>query len=539
MGRALNSARAVAALCAAALGARPAVSQVAGGSSENQPSWLVTWSPLETRADLPRRLPFVDGAGGLLLPPPRVGQFWTAGNPAALQHELSDTLTDFGVTLAHESGSLRRPLDPGASSQRRASAMGWMPLTERVAVIGGVTLEQETFDPGSHADVVEAYPTSPFVTIDTSISATRNTGARLEGAVSTRFGTWGLGLALGYDALERETISAGLVRRSRRAVPGATLGLTKQIGAIRLGPYGRWHSSAETVYLIERAGEGLVIQLEGLRDVQPLDILSFYYRRIEETTPTAGWSVAGPLGRGSWALYVERSWLRQRLTRQEADNPASDTWDAVAWSGGGAYQRPLRARALLTVELRYMKLRGDGDLALDSTGVIFRANESAIVGSAEVRVLPDSSHLAVAIGLQVRWEHRQRDALTVPIAAEVTGLTNSVTIVLGRQLSSRLFGTATLGTAGYSANSSYPAPYALGSIYQTYELPEYDLASRPAHPWLGAIGLRWTASPRTSLWLTAAAQHVSPSKEGLTASFGPRGSRSFVDLSVGVKLAPH
>ena len=148
-------------------------------------------------------------------------------------------------------------------------------------------------------------------------------------------------------------------------------------------------------------------------------------------------------------------------------------------------------------------------------------------------------HLAVAIGLQVRWEHRQRDALTVPIAAEVTGLTNSVTIVLGRQLSSRLFGTATLGTAGYSANSSYPAPYALGPIYQIYELPEYDLASRPAHPWLGAIGLRWTASPRTSLWLTAAAQHVSPSKEGLTASFGPRGSRSFVDLSVGVKLAPH
>src|SRR6266566_3140492 len=205
MGRALRPppARALVVLCAA-LGARPALSQVAGSSSENQPSWLVTWSPLETRADLPRRLPFVDGAGGLLLPPPRVGQFWTAGNPAALQHELSDTLTDFGVTLAHESGSLRRPLDPGASSQRRASAMGWMPLTERVAVIGGVTLEQETFDPGSHADVVEAYPTSPFVTIDTSISATRNTGARLEGAVSTRFGTWGLGLALGYDALRSE-----------------------------------------------------------------------------------------------------------------------------------------------------------------------------------------------------------------------------------------------------------------------------------------------------------------------------------------------
>ena len=541
MGRALSPspARALVLLCAAALGARSAASQVAGGSSENQSSWLVTWSPLESRADLPRRLPFVGGPGGLLLPPPRVGLFWTAGNPAALQHELSDTLTDFGMTLSHESGSLRRPLDPRASSLRHASAIGWMPLSERVAVVGALTLDQETFDPGSHADVIEAYPTSPFVTLDTSTAATRRTGARLEGAVSTRLGSWGLGVALGYDALERETINAGLVRRSRRAVPGATLGLTKQIGAIRLGPYVRWHSSAETVYLIERAGEGLVIQLEGLRDVQPLDILSFYYRRIEEMTPTVGWSLGGPLRRANWTLYVERSWLHERLTRQEADNPASDKWDAGAWSGGGAYQRPIGARTSLTVDVRYMKLRGDGDLALDSIGVIFRANESAIVGSAEIRALPDSTRLAVAIGLQVRWEHRLRDALTVPIAGEVTGLTNSVTIQLGRQLSSRLFGTATLGTASYSANSSYPAPSALGPIYQTYVLPEYDLASRPAHPWLGALGLRWTVSARTSLWLTATGQRVSPSKPGLTASFGPDGSRSVINISAGVRLAPH
>jgi len=536
VGRALSPfpARGLALLCAATLGARSAIAQVAGGSSQNQPSWLVMWGPLETRADLPRRLPFVGGAGDLLLPPPRVGLFWTAGNPAALQYELRDTLTDFGVHLAHESGSLQRPLDPRASSQRRASAIGWMPLNQRVAVIGTVALDQETFDPGSHADVVEAYPTSPFVTVDTSTSGTRRTGARLAGAVSTRLGSWGLGVALGYDALERETINAGLVRRSRRAVPGATLGLTKQIGGLRLGPYARWHSSAETVYLIERAGQGLVIQLEGLRDVQPLDILAFYYRRIEETTPTVGWSLGG----GSWTLYAERSWLRERLTRQEADNPASDKWDADAWSAGGAYQRSVGARTLFTLDLRYTKLRGDGDLALDSAGVIFRANESAIVGSAEVRVLPDSTRLALAIGLQVRWEHRLRDALTVPIAAEVTGLTNSVTVQLGRQLSSRLFGTATLGTANYSANSSYPAPSTLGPTYQTYELPEYDLASRPAHPLLGAIGVRWTASERTSLWFTATGQRVSPSKEGLTSAFGPTGSRSLVTASFGVRLSP-
>ncbi len=514
--------------------ARTAIAQVAG--LPEQPSWLATWSPVEERADLPRRLPFVGAlSGGVLLPSPRVGLFWTAGNPAALHAELSDTLTDFSLTLARESGSLRRPLDPGRDVHRRAGALGWIPLTPRIALIGDVSVDQQTLDPGGYSDVIEPYSTSPFVTLDTSLSGTRLTSARLEGAVGAQVGNWGVGLALGYDALERETINAGLIRRSRRTLPGATLGVTRQLGRIRLGPYARWRNRAETVYLIERTSQGLVIQLEGLRDVTPLDILSFYYRRIEETTPTVGWSV----GTRNWTVFAERSWLRERLTRQEADNPASDTWDADAFSAGGAYQRSAGSRGLLTVDLRYTTLRGDGDLALDSSGVIFIARESAVTGSAEFRLLPDSLQWALTLGLQVRWEHRVRDALTIPIEAKVTGLTNSVSVELGHYLAPGWFAAATLGLGGYSANSSYPAPSSLGATYQTYLLGEYDLASRPARPWLGAVGLRWSVNPRTSLWFTATGRHVSPTKEGLTASYGPTGARSVVDVSVGVRLAPH
>jgi hypothetical protein len=506
------------------------------GTESAQPGWLETWSPLQARADLPRRLPSVGAVpASLLLPPPRVGLFWTAGNPGALLEELSDTRTDFALALGHESGPLRRPLDPRERSVRQASGMGWTPVDARLALLGRVVFDQEHFDPGARADVVEAYPTSPFVTLDTSTTATRRTRVRLEGAASLQLGAWGLGLALGYEAREHQTIEAGFVRRTRQTVPGATIGLTRTVGPVRFGPYARWRSRAETIFLIERAAEGLVVQLEGLRDVPPLEILSLYYRRIEEDIPSAGWSIAGSLGGGNWTLYAERSWLRERLTRQERDDPAQDAWDANGWSAGGAYQRLVGRRTLFTLDARHTTLRGNGDLALDSTGVIFQAVERAVVTSADLRVLPDTGGWALVVGVQVRWEHRLRDALTVPIAAEITGLTSGVSVEVGRVLSPRVFATATIGSASYSANSSFPSPTALGPVYRAYVLPEYDLASRPAQLWMGAVGVRWTVSPGTSLWMRATGERVSPTRPGPT-SFGPSGSRSVVGATIGVTL---
>jgi len=493
-----------------------------------------TWSPLEPRADLPRRFPRVNAVPSLLLPTPRVGLFWTAGNPAGLRAELTDTRTDFALATSHESGALRRPLDPGASTLRQASGLGWTPVDSRLALLGRVVIDQERFDPGTHADVVEAYPTSPFVPLDTSSTATRRTRVRLEGGAGLQLGVWGLGLTLGYEAREHQTIAAGLVRRTRQTMPGATIGLTRRLGSVRLGPYARWRNRAETIFLIERAAQASVIQLEGLRDVRPFDILSFYYRRIEEDIPSVGWAVAGPLGGGTWSLYAERSWLRERLTRQEANDPAEDAWDVNAWDGGGAYQR-MFGRTILTVDARYTRLRGDGDLALDSTGVILQAAERAACAAVELRLGPDTIGWSLAVGVQVRWEYRLRDALTVPIAAHVMGLTEGASVEVGRAFSPRLFATATVGFAAYSANSSFPSPTALGPVYRSYILPEYDLASRPAQPWLGAVAVQWKVGPRTSLWVRATGERVSPTRSGPT-SFGPDGSRSVVGASVGVTL---
>lgn len=534
----MSRAHAIAALFATILGAGSLAAQTSAFNPESaRPSWLEAWSPLAPRADLPRRLPYVGGTpASLLLPAPRVGLFWTAGNPAGLRDELTDTRSDFAVAGGRQSGTFRRPLDPAENSLRQASGMGWTPVDQRLALLGRVVLDQERFDPGARADVVEAYPTSPFVTLDTSTTATRRTRARLEGAASLRLGAWGLGLSLGYETREHQTIEAGLVRRIRQTLPGATIGLTRTVGSVRLGPYARWRNRAETIFVIERAAEGLVVQLEGLREVNPLEILSFYYRRIEEDIPSTGFSVAGPLGRASWTLYAERSWLRERLTRQEQNDPAEDTWDAGAWSAGGAFQRPVGRRALLTLDARYAILRGEGDLALDTLGVIFRAAERSLAGSAELRLSPDSLGWGLVLGAQVRYERRKRDDLSLPIGSKVTGLTTGVSVEVGRQVSPGVLITATVAYAGYSANSAFPSPFALGPVYRAYVLPEYDMASRTAHPWLGAVGVRWRVGPITSLWMRTIGERVSPTRQQGPTAFGPSGSRSVVGASIGVTL---
>jgi hypothetical protein len=524
------------ALTTASLAARLLAAQVTGlGPATVRPAWLETWSPLQPRADLPRHLPFVGFMPASLALPPRLGLFWTAGNPAALRDELADTRTDFAIAWDRQQGTWHRPLDPPQSSDRQASAMGWSPVDQRLALLGRVALDQERFEPGSRADIFEAYSSSPFVTLDTSTTPTRHTRVALEGAGGLHLGGWGLGLALGYEARDRETIEAGLIRRTRQVVPAASIGLTRSLGALRFGPYARWRKRAETIFLIERAGQGLAIQLEGLRDVRPLDILSYYYRRIEEDMPSAGWSAAGQLGGGTWALYGERASLRQRLTSQEVNHPAQDTWIAGAWTAGGAYQHPAGRRTLLTLHTRYTTLRGDANLALDTNGVIFHAAEREWTSSAELRLQPDTTGWALMAGVEVRWETRLRDALTVPVAARITAVTNSVVVEVGRALSRRLFAAGTGGYAYYSSSAAFPAPTALGPMYRTYILPEYDVASRPAQSWLGAVSLRWAANAKTHLWTTAGAEQAAPVRPGPT-SFGPDGSRSTLFAAAGVSI---
>lgn len=523
------------ALLLATAAALPASAQSSFLSGEQPPFGMQhAWSPLQARSDLPRRLPAVHvTSGSLLLAVTPVGLFWTAGNPAALRDELTEGRADYAIGSGRETGSLRRPLDPVAAASRTVSAHGGAVVGERLAFFGGALMDQQEFDPGAYADVNEAYPSSPFVTIDTSLSATRRTRVRVEGALSVRVSQWALGTAVGYEAHERQTIASGLVRRTRYVLPGITAGVTRRLGSLRFGPYARLRGRAETVFLIERQGEGVAVQLEGFREAPRIEVLGAYYRRIEERIPSVGWSAGGPGLGGSWSAHIERGWLRERLTRQENNDPAEDRWDVGSWNGALAFQRPVGPRSLFTLLAHHAALRGEGDLALDAVGPIFRADERATSVRAEWRAHGDSLSWSFVTGLHAMLEHRVRDALTIPIAAAQTGLTTVLSVEAGRHLTRRLFMTGTVATGHYSASSSVPAPFAMGPTYRQYVLPEYDLLSRPARPMLLGVALRWASGADSWLWVKGSNTHVSTLEEPAT-SFGADGSRTALALAVGV-----
>jgi hypothetical protein len=100
-----------------------------------------------------------------------------------------------------------------------------------------------------------------------------------------------------------------------------------------------------------------------------------------------------------------------------------------------------------------------------------------------------------------------------------------------------------LGTISFPTSTRIPAAQqvflrgvlSLGATYDRYILPEYDLIARRMQPWMGAVAIRSTANARTALWLKAIGETVSPARTAPT-SYGPSGSRSAVNVSVGVTL---
>ena len=181
-------------LVAGASMAAPLAAQVVGSNPAEVPAWLEGWSPLQWTADLPRTLPSAVGS----LPDPllwglqRTGQFWTAGNPAALPFELTDHFSAYRAVEWRESGSYHRPLDPQRTTDAGLAAVAWRPFETHGAAIGRVRVAHVGLG-RVLSDYDLAYPTSPYVVMDTAGSALGRTDASLEGALGWRGGALGLG----------------------------------------------------------------------------------------------------------------------------------------------------------------------------------------------------------------------------------------------------------------------------------------------------------------------------------------------------------
>ncbi len=520
--------------------ATPAAAQSLGLVPERDlPEWLTRWSALTPTADFARRLPSAAGSPmETVMGRPRIGMFWTAGNPAAAAREILDVRADYLAALGRQRGAYRRPLDPGATSLTRVSAQSWAPLGPHFAAIGRVVADQERWEPGSMADQTEPYPTSPFVTTDSATTATRRTRVRIEGAAGWQLGRWAVGATLGYDTRENQTVEAGFVRRTRQTSPGLVVGVDRRVGRLEIGLHGQVRGRAETIGLTERAASGQVVDLEGWRDVQPLSVREFYGRRIDETARSGTVSIGGTGGRTHWVGFVHGGSVVEGRTQQEKDDPARDLWSATTLGAGFGFQRPVGVRGVVTIDARFDRLTGTGDRAQDSAGTIFKATEQRIAGRAEGRLLARPGQWSGRVAVVARHDQRRQDDVTAGIGANIRAISWSAAIEVGHSLSERLTAAFSVSLGGYGPTSTIPDPLRRGPIYRRFIAPELDIAARGAHPYGAGLSVTWRASDRTQIWLAGQSERLQPAGSQGPSGFGPSGSRAAGSLVFGVSVHP-
>ncbi len=498
-----------------------------------------SWSPLESRADLPRRL---SGAGAatssLLFGPPRIGAFWTAGNPAGIADEIRDERADFSASWGSQRGDYRRPLDPERSRRIQIAAQSWRAFSAGTAALGRIVLDQERLDPGTRAAGTDPFASDPLFSVDTARTGMRRTRAALEGSIGWRLGSWSVGVSPGYEAREGTSTLAAVGRRVTTHTPGLILGASRRLGGIEAGSFVRMRRRAETIRLIPRAGITEAYQLSGYAEPAAIPVsIQPYYRRHTESIRSVGGTLAGTLGRGRWIVYGALDRLRGRWWRQQNDDPPKDSWDADGWSAGGALGTPIGARWLLTVHARLTSLAGVADLALDTLGAVLTADESAWDGEAELRLLPAPGTWTGTVTVGIARESRRRRDVTLQLGTDVKAITPWIGAEIGKDLGERLFGSVAGAVAAYGPTSALPDPALRGPVYRDFIAPDLDLQALSARPWALSLFLRYRVSGTVSLWTFARSERTSPTDPAISVH-SPGGSRTALAMRGGVTVLP-
>lgn len=541
-GTAPSVAAAVGVLALSALSAlpAPASAQAVGDAGDSGlPAWVTAWSPAAVVGSLPRRLPRAAPATpSLLYPTEQVGLFWSAGNPGALAWEAGAGRNEISLSRASQDGEYRRPLDPAATVVTSATGIGWQPLGARGAGIGRVSIDRTTNDPSSWSDVTRPYGSSPLVMVDSSTSALRTTGARLEGAGSWRLGEWGVGLTLGYDTRRTSTVQAGLVRHNRGLIPGATVGVARRFGGsgIHAGVRAGWQGGEESTDVIAVGAEGRVALLEGYREAEWFFVGQPRYRRTSRSAVTGGAGIGGTLGGGHWVAYADGVTLTERLAVERSDEPVEDRWATSGATVGAALQLPvISRRATLTVQARRQVLTGDATLHGGRTGLA--TDETETTGSAELRYLAPSGAWAASVRAAVSSDQRERVDSVAGMTSSTDGLTPMLRVELARRLTERLTIIGGYGLAQYDGGGTIPSAEAAGPLFRNVFAPELDMMTSSMRTQAVTVAVQWRlrGSEGTTFWLAGQMERLEP----LSAdrAYAPAGDRSASRVRVGVTMA--
>lgn len=532
----------VVALVLAGIPAGPGAAQEPGADGSDAPDWARRWSPLRSIAALPGSLP---GVREILSDPvlwgaPRVGVFWTAGNPGALPFELEDRLASFSSASTEADGGYRRPLDPARVESLEGRAFGWKPFGATGAAIGGASVMRTTAY-GALSDFDRPYHGSPYVVLDTAGSDLGRTESVLEGAAGWRIGPVGVGLAVGYRAQKTQTIEAPVPRILSAADPGAAAGLVWQVSpALRLGLHGRWRAHAERVLLVSVAAPSRIYLLQGYTEPPPQDLVgSHYTRRLDRDGLAFGLSAGGRAAGTDWAAFVESGSQEERQHSRSENDPPVDSWTTDGLTVGAGLQRPLGPAADLTLAGRYSTLAGEAARADLPDTVTFVADDVAAHGSAELRFRGIAA-VALIGRLDVRYEDHSRSDQIEGVRLESSSWNTSagVLAVWTPHPALEAFGGA--GIVRYGAGGSMPDPTEIGPAFERFVAPDLALMISDAEGYAASAGLIWHGLPGGFVSARGSWQSVSPVAESTVAGLQPDGTRSVwaVELGLGYRAGP-
>ena len=518
------------------------VAQGATGSvpAAATPDWLQRWSPLRPLGDAPREFPAAGATPPaiLTLPPPRIGLFWSAGNPAGLPADVRDAWGRFTASVGRTSGDYRRPLDPGSVEVAGLGSSGWRTLGDAGAVIGRVSVDRVTMADGVHMNRVDPYTATPFAIVDTAGADVGRTEAVLEGAGGMRLGPIALGLALAFAPAETRTVAAPVPKVNISARPAVTAGVAWVLGpALTIGAHGRWRRTTQRLQHLAVAAGSRIYELAGFHDPIPLDLATYYSRRLETEATGAGVSAAGTVAGTDWVLHGEVGTVDEEVWDGSADDVSRDGWSATSQEAGLAIQRPVRSgdwTILATGRVLWSALDGTAYLAERDT-TAWHAEAGSLRLTADVRVNhPSGWSGAVVLGTTRATRYRRDDLARVYV--DLSSWSPTAAVEVGRELGSGFAASAGAAVAQYAPSGALPDPASLGEIYRAWIAPEHMMYGTPAFSYAGATTLRWTHPSGSTLWIRGNCGAVRRRSGAIALQLSPEGERTGCAVALGVGL---